>query len=778
MSLIFNNIIMSISKHIKTGFILLIITALNSIPSFARKIEGQVNDTTGQPVEYASVAFLSLPDSVFVDGTRCDSLGYFSATPPAIPLLMKIAAIGFQTRYISIEESVPFLNIVLEDIGTTLGEVEVKSKSIVRENGNATLFPTKKDKQYADGGIGVVRNMGIPELHIDPVNDDVSTISGESVALFIDSSPASKADVRNIRPQDIARIELLHSPADPRFNGATVAMNYILVKYETGGYSKANVYQSFVNDRGQYSLYSKLTHKDMTFDLSAGFGYSRSSHEGFSTHSVYQFPEGDVERNAGSTSQFDKSMTPNLSFRAKYDGNGMIISNTVGVSMTHVPGSWKKGNVTFSPPVFSSSEFENHSDSENKGAEWSGQYYFVLPRNFSLSVSPYLNYYHITGNTSYLNPDITPIENRIGENALQTRLRADVTKSTGRHLIGALLMGGYNDNRVDYRGTSDSDIKQNEWFLSAGVSSQLNFSRFNWRFNGWVSYQSTTLNGYNYREWLPHIYTTANYSINDRNSVRLSAEYSIFANGADMKSPVTVYNNEIDAVRGNPDLSDYSFLAASLSYNWSPLDNLGVAASTRIENYHNPSVFTFTPAINNGTPLMVRSYVNNGDFSDFSLSLTATWQLFNNNLMLQATPGYHHYSQTGLYHRHSNVFRLNAYAQLYIGKVQLFSTFQKRYSMMTENYRMDIPEYYSIGAGWAFRDFYFSVRANNIFNSSFRWYDRILDYGQYMSVSENLSSAYHRSFSVSVSYSISYGNKVRRGDEIESINNANSAILK
>lgn len=746
--------------------------------SFARQVEGNVKDPSGSPVEYANVAFLSLPDSVFTAGTRCDSIGHFSATVPDIPLMIKVAAIGFRTYCTPMDNTATSIEIVLEDTGTTLGEVVVKSKSIVRENGNAILFPTKRDKDYADGGIGVVRNMGVSELHIDPVNDDVSTISGDAVALFIDSAPASKAEVRNVRPQDIARIELLHSPSDPRFNGANVALNYILVKYETGGYSKAYAFQGFVDEKGSYSIYSKLTHKDMTYDLSAAFDYSHSRHDGYSSRTVYDFHEGEVERKAGTTSQFNKTLAPNVSFRAKYENGSMIISNTAGVSMTRIPDSWKKGTVAFSSPTYPSSAFESSSDSENKGTEWSGQYYFVLPRRFSMSVSPFLNYYHIDRNDSYINPADTRIENRISEDALQTRLRADLTKSIGRHSIGALVMGGYNDNRVDYRGSTDSDIRQKEWYVSAGVNTRLNFNNFNWRFNGWVSYQSTSLNGRRYREWLPHFYTTAAYTIDDRNSLRLSAEYSTFADGAATKSPATVYNNEIDALKGNPDLSDYSFTAASLSYNLTATDNLVLAASTRVEHFHNPTVFDFSASRHDGRPVMVRSYVNDGAFTDFSAAVTATWSAFNDRLMLQASPAYHHYAQSGMYHRHRNDFRLNAYAQLYVGRVQLSATFRKSYSVMTENYRMDVPEYYSIGAGWAYRDFYFSARANNFFNSSFRYYDMATVCGPYDSLTENFSATYHRSFSISVSYSLGYGKKTRRNDEIEAIGSANSAILK
>lgn len=109
-----------------------------------------------------------------------------------------------------------------------LQEVTVSGNSIIRTRNSVTLFPSKRNKSFASGGLDVLSNANLPEIQVNPATGTVSSTDGTSVTFFIDYQPASMQQLADLRPQDIMKIEILSSPEDPRFQNAKVVANYII----------------------------------------------------------------------------------------------------------------------------------------------------------------------------------------------------------------------------------------------------------------------------------------------------------------------------------------------------------------------------------------------------------------------------------------------------------------------------------------------------------------------------------------------------------------------
>lgn len=54
--------------------------------------------------------------------------------------------------------------------------------------------------------------------------------------VFIDGAEAKDWEMRSIRPKEVARVRFLQSPSDPRYKGYTSVVDFILRKYDCGGY--------------------------------------------------------------------------------------------------------------------------------------------------------------------------------------------------------------------------------------------------------------------------------------------------------------------------------------------------------------------------------------------------------------------------------------------------------------------------------------------------------------------------------------------------------------
>ena len=91
----------------------------------AQTFTGKVVDEKSQPLPYANVVLLSLPDSAFVTGTVSDESGAFILRSGKPNLLLRVSSIGYATIYNKVEKSDIGVIQLLPD-AQLLGEVVVK----------------------------------------------------------------------------------------------------------------------------------------------------------------------------------------------------------------------------------------------------------------------------------------------------------------------------------------------------------------------------------------------------------------------------------------------------------------------------------------------------------------------------------------------------------------------------------------------------------------------------------------------------------------------------
>ena len=96
-----------------------------SLATFAQTFTGKVVDEKSQPLPYANVVLLSLPDSAFVTGTVSDESGAFTLKANPTNLLLRVSSIGYATIYNKVRKSDLGVIQLLPD-AQLLGEVVVK----------------------------------------------------------------------------------------------------------------------------------------------------------------------------------------------------------------------------------------------------------------------------------------------------------------------------------------------------------------------------------------------------------------------------------------------------------------------------------------------------------------------------------------------------------------------------------------------------------------------------------------------------------------------------
>ena len=220
--------------------------------SFAQTavLRGRVLDGSQQPVEYATVALITVADSNFVTGTLTDTLGRFVL--PALPVgsfRVRITAVGLApltTPSVALTADEVALGILtLTASARTLGEVTIKGERpvIERSLGKLILNVSNSFFKTATNALDVLRRA--PGLLVG--QDGAISIKGQyAPVVYIDGKqqPLTADELRALQAGDIDQIEVITN-ASAQYDGETRAVINIKLKRDKTLGGKASLYSGY-----------------------------------------------------------------------------------------------------------------------------------------------------------------------------------------------------------------------------------------------------------------------------------------------------------------------------------------------------------------------------------------------------------------------------------------------------------------------------------------------------------------------------------------------------
>ncbi|MBD5363322.1 MAG: hypothetical protein HDR79_00005, partial [Bacteroides sp.] len=175
-----------------------------------------------------------------------------------------------------------------------LDEVVVEAQMQRTSPTSATFIPTVKQKNASQNAVDLLRQMAMPQIQINPVNEAVTDNAGGEVAIFINYLEASREEMEGLRTYDVKKVEYLEFPTDPRFRGAQHVINIIVQEYAYGGYTKLTTNENFlVGFSSRNNIFSKFSYKKMTYDLYVGANNWNNHHIGNNVKGIYSLKDAD-----------------------------------------------------------------------------------------------------------------------------------------------------------------------------------------------------------------------------------------------------------------------------------------------------------------------------------------------------------------------------------------------------------------------------------------------------------------------------------------------------
>lgn len=744
---------------------------------------GRTVNEFNEPVPYASVLLLSPKDSTVMTYGITKSDGSFLIPCDRKDVIAKISSTGYRTYSRRYEKS-NLGEIKLHTLAVDLDNVTVEADETHLLSDRTIYMPQQRQKNSSMSGIELLERMAIPQLRFNPQSGVPETNSGKAVALFIDFIPASDEDLKGMNLQDVRRVEYLEFPSDQRFAGHQFVVNFIMANYEYGGYFKTFVNENFIMNSGQAQENARFQYKKMTYDLMGLGFYHSNDHYGNSTAETYRLPQADgrvkeFERYSNSLSSKLRRRQYLGSFCATYNSDKITARNLVKGSFNQTPHEDYQGTVDYSPADFPNSSYSSEESKNSRFIQYNGNYNFILPKKNSISFIPTYTFSHTEQNSTYTEKGFNPIYNSASDNTNQLSGRLAFTHDfSSLGSLSAYANGSYDYNRTRYEGSANSYDRSRSTRVTVGADYNVSIgnlygsARFGW------TWDKLKMNDISSDESSPLGELSLQYSINKHNRVSGSFSYSTWAPNPSFKSRNIIRANHLLSYTGNPSLVPSKTYSVDLSYSWFMSNRLSVTAFGSAWAVRGRYVYDYEP---NGDGILrtIKQPLGNYTMGNYGVSASASF--LNRNLWISGSL-YQYYAHNGApynYTRFPVIFALRA--NYYIGDFYINAAYysENKYSdgYMVGTW-MEYKDSYRISAGWANSKWNIRASANNFARWNWRshkawfrskWYDS----------SDMVSDVdSHAFFTLTATFTVGYGKKVKSDNEPAGGGSASSGILK
>ncbi|MDE5793288.1 MAG: TonB-dependent receptor family protein [Muribaculaceae bacterium] len=764
-------------------FILCMLVA--GIPTIAqtRSLSARIISSADSiPVEFATVKLMK-DDSALVSATLTDENGVFRFdTPITSGMYLAISSVGCKNLNVPL----PCDSVIYLDSSNVLSEVMVEASNQRTNTEVSTYIPMARQKNAAQNAVSLLSMMSIPQISVDPVSQAVQTAQGQNISIFIDYVPATTEYLSGMKTQDVKKVEYLIHPSDARFQGATYVINFVMQKYEWGGYTKLNAEKWFGVNQTKGSVYSKMMYKQMTFDIFADDTYLTNRHigqksvENFKFTDLYGEGPQSVVRTSDTESGRYRSNSNDISFRALYNTPDILISNRIAYSLSNTPHDDVNNKLSYSNGLFPESKSSTIASSRDWALKYNGEYYFKLSRHAGLNIEATYTYGSNNSNSNYTTTDELSITNDAKEDVHNATAYLHLNWNPNKANKFFTNFGvQHHWNIINYYGNSPSKQKYDVGLYFLGQ----NYTHvFNKKWNvgcslAWI-WETNRISGIKVDNNFPQTNINATWSPNDKNQLYMTANYGSMIPSASQKSPNMLQQDELMWYKGTPELKDSKYTNATLSYTWLPNNRWQLTTDAYLGYIKNRRVSLYSPTGPNGT--ILRQYFNNGDYFSDYFGISATGKFLEGKLVAKLRPQFWIRKTTGDYAWSSNQITCTAQVTYYLGNFYFLGWYMTPSKLQETNSGIirKKSSVYQLQIGWGKGAWNLSATAYNFLHTSWDNFEESLTSEYYSLDRTTFGSQHHGHYALSVTYTVGYGKKVKRNNEISGAGTAGSAILK
>lgn len=642
-----------------------------------------------------------------------------------------------------------------------LQELVVKGENAYFDGEKYTFIPNKSEKNLANSAITLIENMKTGILYVE--NGEIKSHVAGDVNIFINGVHADEMDLSNFWPQNALRVEYFISSTDPKFQGKTNIVNFIMKEYSFGGITKIDANQEIPNN-GRYDVSSMLNYKRMTYNLLLQGGYDRDHFSGSENTETYD----DVWYNGEHYNEIlRKEDARNISkadnlfagFNARYRDEKITATHTAKLQWHNNPGNLLYGTTSYTPNIISSDFLKSETKSKSLSPNITGIYNFIINPKWSINASWNFKLSHNQNLYSYQECENSEIVNNSSENTysiigmLNGQFRPNAKMAYGLYFNA---LGRWFD--TEYTGDTSSIQKLRKEYYQFIASWTYNISRKvffslyaqvvndSWKVNSNSRWSDLT--------WGLQAYLNVNF--NRKNSGRVSFGMSPSSPPNSTRNDLIIRQTELNWLQGNPEIKIPMNTYASIGYSSMPNDWFNLILGADFRTTSNGTMIRYASGGQEYDGI-IGTYENSGRSSNFNSFVTPAFILLNRKIRINLELDYN-YSKYSKLPEHISNFRFRPSISGTFGNHMIWISYLdpiKNFlngGTQIEKSQCDYSIDYTYGSG----NLYLSVRFKNIF----RKHDKIRiteQNGPYQTQTINWTRG--RYIDITLTYTFDYGKK-------------------
>lgn len=659
-----------------------------------------------------------------------------------------------------------------------LKELVVKDKRAIVENDKVVFIPNKKEKKLSNSPETLLKSMHLPMLLFK--GESVTTLTGETVSYFINGVPMSATDLATFWPSEVAKVEYIPNPTDPRYEGVKIAINFVKKQYEVGGITRINGFQRFPNN-GIYQAASRLEYKNMSLGLMAKGSYSRDHRSKETSGETYKdlfFQQKHYTAIERTYEQHDYTRDNGLdiAFNAKYQTKKTLVSHTLSFRGTKNLGSGNHAVGAWSPSLFNSSESFSQTEGKSISPQIVGRYFFDIAPKWALNVKWGYTYGHNEKNLhNALNID-TPVSIFFNENVNSAQVMVvPVFYLKNNMQIRLYLESGMDWFKTDYKGSTIAKSHQ----MRGTTSSKFSFI---WNPIGNLGLTLTpglvadywTIGSDNSETMIrPMLNGSLNWSYK-KWMFDGSITWYTMSPEASESNDIVIKGTDLLWYAGNPTLRNLTAWSAGISASWFPFNWFNASIGTHYERSDDSYAMKYEPAASDMGGL-IRTYMNASDEDFLLTSLSLSFNPLK-NLSFSIVPSWMFQKTRGIYKSTLNDFNVSADIDYQLGNCSLNISYEPKSKSLSEGgaERYHKTSRCNIGFKYGNGNFFVSAKVEDIFH---KYEKRQSVYTSEYYTSYNNRYLNGRCFTINVTYTFGYGKKVKDAS-VDSPTDAKSSFLE
>ena len=461
-----------------------------------------------------------------------------------------------------------------DTLSIQLNEVVIEADQQNISASVSTYFPTSKQKNASQSGIDLLNRMAIPQLALG-VGTKINTVGNKSVALFIDWLPATADDLKNIRTTDVKKVEYYDYPSDPRFLGNAHVVNFIMKKYEYGGYLKVSGSERFIANDGQLNLFGKFQSKKITFDLGLGASYSKSAHDFTESIETYRLLQNDgYEKSLIRTesviaaNKHNRLLWPTL--KVVYNTDKITISNIIGAAFDNSPVNDMTGNVSVNPEMVDFISFDKTETMRQNSLSYSGNWNFILGKGNTINFNPVYSYTNSRQSSIY-REGTAEFPNYAEDDSHSARARLQFSHSFVKYgNLNIFCQGLFYSSSTRYSGTTDMYDQLTTYRIGPGLGYSFSKKKYYIYLGVGYNYDHSKYRQTTEHSTQPWADASVQYSFNGKNHISAEFHYMTSVPLSSYRSEAVIQSNPLMSYTGNPALKPYKSFDYGITYTCIP----------------------------------------------------------------------------------------------------------------------------------------------------------------------------------------------------------------